>query len=120
MICKRKENWKEIREYAYDLVIENKVSYQQLTREDKMKLTGMIMKGLDKHSMYEYITEADKNETLPNTLTDLLLVDNETNKEDLIDLLIDNACEYASKEIDDLLRDLEEQYNLDKKFFFDE
>lgn len=119
MLC----NCKDIRSFAYELVMNKKVCYSHLNDDEKKIFTGLIIKNNKPIYAQEYVTESDKNDELPYLLADLLISKNQNitawkeNIELFIDFICNIACKYASEEIDKILESVEEQYNHDRKFY---
>lgn len=103
------------REYAYSLVADGKYCYQQLTKTDKMVLTGFLLKSTPKLHAYEYISEADAKTELPFLLAKYLGSQDSNVAKEIINLLCNNAVNFMSKEIDELLAEQEKEYMFNMK-----
>lgn len=115
--------WQAIRSYAYDLVADRKVSYALLSDEEKSILTGLLIKNSKSINANEYITEADKKSELPYIFADYMSslrygYDKSIEKaQELIKFMSEKAYEYASNEIDKILKDMEIQFEEDRKYY---
>ncbi len=116
---------KEVREYAYDLVSEGKSQYHMLDEYEKSVLTGLIINSTDKIHVWEYITEADYKNELPEILGDWLTLGSNDNPSNILDSKIintikNNAILYASKEAIKVLEEQQQEWEYNKKFNFEE
>lgn len=107
---------KEARQYAYDLICDGKKDYCNLDNDEKEKLTGLIIQATEKIHIWEYITEADFKNDLPNLLAKLLETGDETISNELINTLKNNAVLYASKEAIRILEEQLAEYNYNKQY----
>lgn len=108
----------KLRSYAYDLALDKKVCYQQLNNEEKSIMTSLIINTCDVSAAWEFISESDKQNELPFLLSKYMNGFKVEDEENIIKKMSENACNYASKRIDEVLEDMVEQINLDKKYFF--
>jgi hypothetical protein len=104
------------KKYAYDLVIDKKYCYHQLDQDEREKLTGLIMQSTPLNYLYDYIADADMKSEVPCMLSKLLENNDVNLRYDIVELLKNNACTYASNQIDALLEEALEDYNFDKKY----
>lgn len=107
---------KDARRYAYDLVAEGKVCYQQLQTCEKEILTGLLIEATPHLHAYEYISDADPKTELPYMLGKYMETNNQDLGKDILKMMIENACKQMSGSIDTLLKEQQEQYDFDQKF----
>lgn len=112
---------KEARNYAYDLVDQGKTQYYMLDDFEKSVLTGHIMASTDKIHIWEYITEADYKNELPEILEDFLTLGGEYQPTELITLklietLRNNAIKYAANESIKLLEEQVNEWEIDRDY----
>lgn len=116
----------EMRCYLYDLVSEKKICYAHLSKEEKETLTAMIIKNSKPMFAHEFVTEADKGDQLPYLLASYMMSKNfgfnynEEKANNLINYMSEIATKHAEITIDEMLDDIHNQYQYDKKFYKDE
>ncbi|HXK00742.1 MAG TPA: hypothetical protein VNF93_02510 [Buchnera sp. (in: enterobacteria)] len=116
----------EIRCYIYDLVSNDKVCYAHLNEEEKSILTGLIIKNSKPNFAHEFVTESDKGDQLPYLLANYLISKgfgieyNNEKANNLIEYMSQIATKHAEITIDDMLNDVKEQFEFDKKFYKDD
>lgn len=111
---------KEVREYAYDLISEGKSQYHMLDDFEKEKLTGLIIQSTEKIHIWEYITEADYKNELPNLLSKYLETGSDELGLEILSTLKNNAVLYASKETIKTLEEQQQEWEYNKQFNFEE
>lgn len=106
---------KSSKNYAYILVSEGKICFNQLNDIEKEKLTGLLLESTPMIHAYEYISEADLKCEIPYMLGKLLETGNEDMSKSIIEKLKNNAITYMSRSIDEILSEQEQEYNFNKK-----
>jgi hypothetical protein len=106
---------KEARQYAYNLIADGKSQYHLLDDYEKSILTGFIINSTERIHIWEYITEADFKNEIPNMFGDWLTTGALNPPEYLLEKLKENALNYASKEAIRILEEQEEEYKFDLK-----
>lgn len=109
-------NKKEVRKFAYDLILDNKKCITKLTESDKELFASILIESTDKFHVYEYITEADVHNEIPYLLSAYMKKRDKETAQYLLDTLVNNAVKYAGNEMVSLLQEQEEEYELDKKY----
>jgi len=109
-------NKKEVREFAYDLVSDRKNEYCLLSDAEKEKITGLIIKNTEIINVWEYITEADYKNELPNMLSKYLETGSKETGIEILELLKNNAMRYASREAIEIIEEQSKEYNYNKQY----
>jgi hypothetical protein len=93
-----------------EAVSKEKYCYEDLNDDELQRITALIMLTNDSFNL-EYITESDKDCSLPVKLAKLML--DKGNLDlliDLVDLMIENACKYNPDFITSLLEDARKEH----------
>lgn len=111
---------KEVRKYAYDLVSDSKSQFHMLSDAEKCTLSGMIMKSTEKIHLWEYITEADFKDELPNLLSKWLETGDNDYAHEILNTLKNNAINYASNKIIVILDEQDQEYKFNRNEYLKE
>lgn len=107
---------KELRKQIYDHITNGKVTYSQLNDRDREIISSTIIRSLGhSSSKWEYITEADILDELPDLLHKYMESRNEFLGQKILDKLVLNAVKYSSDLIEKILEEQYEEYKFNMK-----
>lgn len=102
---------KNLKSYAMDMVREGKKEFCQLDIDEKEKMTGLIMNNTPIIHLWDYISEADHKNDIPQLLSKYLETGNEEFGLEILEKLKQNAVNFASNEIIKTLNDQSAEYD---------
>ncbi len=104
----------QIRNYAYNLVVEGKVCYSQLNTIERNKLAGLLIENTRLINAYECISDADIKTELPYMLGKFMETGDVNIGEEILVFLQENAARSMAKEIDELLAGQEIEFKFEQ------
>jgi hypothetical protein len=109
-------NKAKAKDYAYDLVLDGKYYFCQLNESEKSKLAGLLLEATPQTYVYEYISEADAKTELPYMLAKFMQNNSDDLKNDIINFMKEHAYNRMEKQIDEILKEQEENYHFNLKY----
>ena len=105
----------EINNFLKDLIGKGCTDITKLTKNDKEKLTALIILSKSKSAAVQYITETPKTFEYSNLLAYFLLNNKKDQLNNLIETIIEGAIEKCTDDIIVKLKDAVDIYKLENK-----
>lgn len=106
----------ELRKQIYDHIVDGKITYSQLNERDKEILTSIIIRSIGQNSgRWEYITEADVFNELPELLYKYMESKSEFLASKILDKLTYNAVKYSADIVEEIMEEQYEEYKFNVK-----